>query len=373
VLIDRTAFSIREPRRWEIAAFQRPSQADMLAIKRIVGLPGESIEIRHGDVYADGKIQRKNLSQQRALAILVHDADFSPKTMPRWRPERSDSRWNTAAGSFLQAVDLNNGAVDWLIYHHDRELPVTDICSYNPSQPRRAEDVHPVADLMLSFRLSGLSGRGTFSIRIGDGRDGFEVQLQCGERPSQNEDKPGAMPTLVVGMAPAPDLFARNINETAAHHSFSIPLSDHERLIEVSRFDRQFLLAVDGQTLATLPIDRLELPESLPACPLAIGVQGLNVTVSHLRIYRDVYYTDPLEARGRIRSTRPVRLGTDEYYVLGDNSPVSEDSRTWPEPAAVDAKFLIGKPLVAISSITVSLGGAWHFQVPNPIEIRYIR
>jgi signal peptidase I len=372
VLIDRTAFSIREPRRWEIAAFQRPSQADMLAIKRIVGLPGESIEIRHGDVYADGMIQRKNLSQQRALAILVHDADFSPKTMPRWRPERSDSRWNTAAGSFLQAVDLDNRAVDWLVYHHDRELPVTDICNYNPSQPRRAEDVHQVADLMLSFRLSGLSGRGTFYIRIGDGRDGVEVQLQC-DKQRDNSQSSIRCATVCLQAVSGESVAAYTACKQAVAHFSSIPILDNERLIEVSLFDRQFLLAVDGQTLATLPIDRLELPESLPACPLAIGAQGINATVSHLQIYRDVYYTDPLEARGRSRSTRPVRLGTDEYYVLGDNSPVSEDSRTWPEPAAVDAKFLIGKPLAAISSITVSLGGTWHFQVPNPIEIRYIR
>ena len=66
LLIDRTAFSLRRPRRWEIVALRHPQRANEILVKRVVGLPGESIEIRNGDVYADGQIQRKNLAQQHA-------------------------------------------------------------------------------------------------------------------------------------------------------------------------------------------------------------------------------------------------------------------------------------------------------------------
>ena len=71
-------------------------------------------------------------------------------------------------------------------------------------------------------------------------------------------------------------------------------------------------------------------PADPPACPLALGVEGLEVTVGDLRVYRDVYYTDPVGSRGHRGSSRPVPLGAGQYYVLGDNSPVSEDSRHWP-------------------------------------------
>ena len=107
--IDRAAFSVRPPRRWEIVAFRRSSQADQIVVKRVVGLPGETIEIRHGDVYADGRLLRKNLAQQRALAMLVHDADFPPSARRRpcrrvGGPSGRRARWRAVGGGFTHAA-----------------------------------------------------------------------------------------------------------------------------------------------------------------------------------------------------------------------------------------------------------------------------
>jgi len=47
-------------------------------------------------------------------------------------------------------------------------------------------------------------------------------------------------------------------------------------------------------------------------------------------IERDVYYTSEVHAGDRIAigvQNRPVQLGPDEYFVLGDNSPNSQDAR----------------------------------------------
>ena len=144
-------------------------------------------------------------------------------------------------------------------------------------------------------------------------------------------------------------------------------------MIEVSLIDQQFLLAIDGETLVAWPFERPEPPASPPSWPLAIGTQGLEVAISDLRVYRDVYYTRPLGLQKCPGIDRPVHLGAGEYYVLGDNSPVSEDSRMWPERGAVDAKLLVGKPFLAIPSPPAASWGWAHFQVPNPAEIRYIR
>ena len=226
VLVDRTAFSLRPPRRWEIVAFRRSSQGDQIVVKRVVGLPGESIEIRHGDVYADGRLLRKNLAQQRALAILVHDADFQSRrasALPRrWRAEQSSTHWSAIGGGFTHAAGPEDEPIDWLAYHHGRQSPVTDLCVYNPSQPRREEDVNAVSDLMLSFRLGYASGSGTFRVRIRDGRDTFEARLRFdGDQASYR-------------------VFRNGLPLADANGKMSA--ASGERLVEVSLVDQQFLL-----------------------------------------------------------------------------------------------------------------------------------
>ena len=147
-----------------------------------------------------------------------------------------------------------------------------------------------------------------------------------------------------------------------------------ERLVEVSLIDQQFLVAIDGQTIVAWPYDRPEPTRSPHVCPLAIGAKGSRSTVRDLRVYRDVYYTHPIGLPGASGgATSRCVWRRDEYYVLGDNSPISDDSRTWPERGAIDAKLLVGKPLVAIPSALISLWGRWHFQVPNLAAIRYIQ
>ena len=97
VLIDSFSTSMRAPRRWEVVVARLPTDPSRLSVKRVVGLPGEHIRIRHGDIYANGSILRKSFHQQRKMSVLVHDDRFRPSTAvenhPRWRPKIESSRW----------------------------------------------------------------------------------------------------------------------------------------------------------------------------------------------------------------------------------------------------------------------------------------
>ena len=75
--------------------------------------------------------------------------------------------------------------------------------------------------------------------------------------------------------------------------------------------------------------------------PLQLGARGCRIVVRNLKLYRDIYYTQ----YGVHRTRRPARLGPDEYYMLGDNSENSEDSRKWPTPGVPEGDF-IGKPFL---------------------------
>ena len=88
VLVQKFLYDFRRPKRWEVAVFHFPGEPSQAYVKRVVGLPGESIRINGGDIFVDGKIVRKSLAEIRAMRMLVHDSRFQPrdaKSFPRWQ------------------------------------------------------------------------------------------------------------------------------------------------------------------------------------------------------------------------------------------------------------------------------------------------
>lgn len=51
---NRLAYLFGEPQRYDIVIFKYPDDETQLYIKRVIGLPGETVEIREGKVYIDG-------------------------------------------------------------------------------------------------------------------------------------------------------------------------------------------------------------------------------------------------------------------------------------------------------------------------------
>ena len=111
--------------------------------------------------------------------------------------------------------------------------------------------------------------------------------------------------------------------------------------------------------------------------PIALGVRGGALSVSNLKIFRDVYYTSALGSipRHPYGVNEPYALKDDEYFVLGDNSPVSNDSRFWPGSPVVPRSMFLGKPfMVHLPGEVVALEvfGRSVYWVPDPRRIRYI-
>lgn len=362
VLIGRGAFYWRNPRRWERVVFRLPHDPQSWAIKRIVGLPGEEVSIRDGDVYIDGQPARKPYRVQRSLAILVHDADFQPpdaRFPPRWQGAERHSRWVGAFGRFARRATSAADAVDWLEYHHWRRVagaeaavvrqPIRDDL-FNHAVTRREEESHVVHDLMLSFRVVEVFGSGLLAVRLNSGRDTFEVQLdpqQCSYRAMHNgRELPGAAGRLARSLSGAE--------------------------IWVSQVDRQFVLAINDEPIIQWPYIPEKPPDEPGGAAAAIGAKGLGVVLEHLRLYRDVYYTRPTGCDPSRGFETPWKLGADDYYVLGDNSLVSHDSRNWEGPPGVNRNLLLGKPFVLIYPMRVYQWGGWFFQVPELGRIEYI-
>ena len=54
LIANRLSYVLGEPQRYDIVVFKYPDDESKLYIKRIIGLPGETVEIRDGLVYIDG-------------------------------------------------------------------------------------------------------------------------------------------------------------------------------------------------------------------------------------------------------------------------------------------------------------------------------
>jgi signal peptidase I len=75
VVIEKVSYRLHGPRRGDIVVIDSEDQSEML-IKRVVGLPGETIEVNHGRVTIDGE------PLEEAWTHKEGGGDFGPQTIP---------------------------------------------------------------------------------------------------------------------------------------------------------------------------------------------------------------------------------------------------------------------------------------------------
>lgn len=463
LLVFKYAYLNSDPDRWEIVVFLNPANPTQAYVKRLVGRPGETIEVYDGDVLIDGHLARKPIDIQRATRIAVFDHDHPADRkdwLPRWL---ADGKWSRTGRDFVlnQNTDFvdpvtqgpsgpvrtlgaaesilpyesmdesmtatGSGEWNWCHYlHWPRDVnrdrihegsadpvevapdPISDRYGYN--RFTRSTREFPVHDLMWNGRVR-LGRTGQFSVAIHN-RDRWGVCILDIDR--------ARLDTWVV----TTDELDRPFDDPNFRPHLSVPLRGEwmtpEIDLEVSGFDYQLCVAVNGkpliqqafETAGKIPgesgqsssrdnvVARLQTgaadtaprSEKTPGdvirqtafrpksydpglTPSRIHFGGRNGTflVKDLTIYRDVHYT---ATPGGHAVGRPYPLGDDEFFFLGDNSPVSLDSRGWKDPV-VPRHLIVGKPMVVHLPSRpgrIRLGGReWFFRVPDFSRIRYIR
>lgn len=60
LIVDKLSYRLRDPERFEIVVFPYKYKEDTYYIKRIIGLPGESVQVKDGYVYINGELLEEN-------------------------------------------------------------------------------------------------------------------------------------------------------------------------------------------------------------------------------------------------------------------------------------------------------------------------
>jgi signal peptidase I len=318
VLVDRSAFYWRPPRRWETVVVRSPENPDMLCVKRVVGLPGERVEISDGNVVVDGDVARKNLDDVRAMAVRV----AGPDAIDRWQAE--GGTWRLEDGWFVHRQRADD-AIHWLSYHH-REHAVRGtpgagraILDGSPLDQNESRLLNEVDDLMLRCEIAAAE-TAEFHVRARHRGDAFDVRLDKASRELQLKHN-GRTVRRIAG-ADLPMVVEKPVS------------------MEFVVADRRMQFAFGGRLLVQYDYEPGVSPGEV-AHVLALGAKGAGIQVRKLEVLRDVYYT-PETASPAAQD----RLGEQEYYLLGDNSPHSLDSRGWSPRGGVPDRLLLGPALV---------------------------
>ena len=249
----------------------------------------------------------------------MHDDHFRSPLANRWQPAQSTSRWKPSSTGYATDPAIRTRSVqDWLHYvqwtcwpnsspavRRTEHGPIFDHDPYNQSLSRG--NLHPVPDIMLACQLQLDSGA-TCVLRVTSRADEFAWEF----RPAESACQLRWNGSLVAQAA-----YAGSVAPSA---------------VEMAVCDHQLLAAIDGSIVFEFDYRPSSGPSADDQPQLSVGASAGSVRLESPQVYRDVYYWGP---GGATHWEAPQAVAASQWFVLGDNVPVSLDSRLW---AAIDAR-----------------------------------
>jgi signal peptidase I len=342
--------------------------------------------------------------------------------------DRQEYRLNTGGRTELKWLHyrhLTPGDDDWSRLQQGRwsgdakPSLITDFYAYNAGvyADSRPSGFHWVGDLCVECEVQVLEARGELLFDLVEGGRHHVCRIDLGSGQAELSIDGG---TVAFQADNAPFLTAPTPVGGARSYA-----------IRFANVDDQLLLWVDGRRIRFNEADELwdgtyavtDRESVVPRWssrdagdlePARIGGRDVNVVVSDIRLLRDVYYIavdeatvglydydlpiySPHSFHGELtrlfqspldwrltsvfaaRQKTEFRLGADDFFPLGDNSPESKDARIWHHdapphsPRFVKRDLLVGRPFVIFWPHPWPAGTRLLPVVPNFRRFKVIR
>jgi len=321
-------------KRFDVVVFKNPEQGHVNYIKRLVGLPNESIRIRKGDIWAkeagasSWTIQRKEDPYiQKDIQLTVYDDDHPATELldlgwpERWEPSAPDfgdgavggwkpvaNDWKPDRESRCYAFRSESNEMQWLRYRHflpnqstwpdplqerpDAPFPeaslIADFCSFNAydskywHEPTQPTGIYWTGDLTLNATVNvrSVTPDSSLVLQLVEGPQTFNCNIDLNS---------GAIQITVV----ASDRVGESGDILTSGTSAMSGVGEYD--VAFANVDDRICLWVNGslvefETPGTYESSDVPAPTQRDLAPCGIAVRSGNVEVSSLLLERDIYY-----------------------------------------------------------------------------------
>ncbi|TAJ19236.1 MAG: hypothetical protein EPO68_06560 [Planctomycetota bacterium] len=309
------------PRRFDLVVHERADQPDPV-VKRVVGLPGESVQIVAGDVVVNGA--RLGVDEPRAALVPLFDSRAQSLDELFAFERGAGTPWRLVGREFVfdGAASSSGAPAAW--------------CSYHPD----VRDEYRRLDGALSVGTEQV-GDGAIALvaRVANWGAAGELRLRWIRESQRYDARVGR--TRIELLRGAAD--GSGVETSLAGAEFDAAASDELALSLVVRDHHVELWLDDARVLAAAEPASASAaaPQRAVGIRAAFGAAGLDAAFRDVRVLRDLHAIPS----GEHGIAKPLTLGPDEYFLLGDNSAHSLDSRSF---GPLRAREIVGQPVAVL-------------------------